>query len=89
MSEKILYLIDGSALAYRSYFAFIRNPLINSKGENTSVSFGVINSIWSIIDNFNPTHMAIVFDTKAPTHRHKMFADYKSVSYTHLRAHET
>lgn len=78
MSDKILFLIDGSALAYRSYFAFIRNPLINSKGENTSVSFGFINSLWAIISRHDPTHMAVVFDTKAPTHRHKVYKKYKS-----------
>ena len=78
MSSKTLFLIDGSALAYRSYFAFIRNPLINSKGENTSVSFGFVNSLWSIINQHNPTHMAVVFDTKAPTHRHKIYEKYKS-----------
>jgi len=78
MSDKTLFLVDGYALAYRSFFAFIRNPLINSKGENTSVSFGIVNSIWSLIDKYNPTHLAIVFDTPAPTHRHKIFPKYKS-----------
>jgi DNA polymerase I len=78
MSEKTMFLIDGSALAYRSYFAFIRNPLINSKGENTSVCFGFINSLLSIINQHNPTHIAVVFDTKAPTHRHKLYKEYKS-----------
>ncbi|NIP43474.1 MAG: DNA polymerase I [candidate division Zixibacteria bacterium] len=76
--KKTVILVDGSALAYRSFFAFIRNPLINSKGENTSVSFGFINSLWSILQNYNPTHLAVVFDTKAPTHRHEMYKEYKS-----------
>ncbi len=79
MSErKRLFLIDGSALAYRSYFAFIRNPLINSKGENTSAVFGFTNSLLKILKEENPDYMAVVFDTKAPTFRHEIFKDYKS-----------
>ena len=62
-----LFLIDGSALAYRSYFAFIRNPLINSKGENTSAVFGFTNSILKILREETPDYVAVVFDTKAPT----------------------
>ncbi|KPL04048.1 MAG: hypothetical protein AMJ73_04745 [candidate division Zixibacteria bacterium SM1_73] len=76
--KKRLYLIDGSALAYRSYFAFIRNPLINSKGENTSAVFGFTNSIMKILKDESPDYIAVVFDTKAPTFRHEIFADYKS-----------
>jgi len=76
--RKRLFLIDGSALAYRSYFAFIRNPLINSKGENTSAVFGFTNSILKILRDENPDYMAVVFDTKAPTFRHEIFKDYKS-----------
>lgn len=78
MSSKQLFLIDGSALAYRSYFAFIRNPLINSRGENTSVSFGVVNSLFSLLNQHDPSHIAIVFDTREPTHRHKKYPEYKS-----------
>jgi DNA polymerase-1 len=76
--KKRLFLIDGSALAYRSYFAFIRNPLINSKGENTSAVFGFTNSIMKILKDENPDYVAVVFDTKAPTFRHEIFKDYKS-----------
>jgi DNA polymerase-1 len=76
--KKRLFLIDGSALAYRSYFAFIRNPLINSKGENTSAVFGFTNSIMKILKEENPDYVAVVFDTKAPTFRHEIFKDYKS-----------
>ena len=47
--RKTLYLVDGSAMFYRAFFAFIRNPLINSKGENTSATFGFVNSLWKII----------------------------------------
>lgn len=71
-------MIDGSALAYRSYFAFIRNPLINSKGENISAVFGFTNSIMKILKDENPDYIAVVFDTKAPTFRHEIFKDYKS-----------
>jgi DNA polymerase-1 len=79
MSKKHrLFLIDGSALAYRSYFAFIRNPLINSKGENTSAVFGFTNSILKILREETPDYVAVVFDTKAPTFRHEIFKDYKS-----------
>jgi len=76
--KKRLFLIDGSALAYRSYFAFIRNPLINSKGENTSAIFGFSNSLYKILREENPDYMAVVFDTPAPTFRHKKFPDYKA-----------
>jgi DNA polymerase-1 len=76
--KKRLFLIDGSALAYRSYFAFIRNPLINSKGENTSAVFGFTNSLLKILREEKPDYMAVVFDTKAPTFRHEIFKEYKS-----------
>jgi DNA polymerase-1 len=58
--------------------AFIRNPLINSKGENTSAVFGFTNSIFKIIREEKPDYLAVVFDTKAPTFRHEMFKEYKS-----------
>jgi DNA polymerase I len=78
MDRKRLFLIDGSALAYRSYFAFIRNPLINSRGENTSAVFGFANSLLKILREQNPDYIAVVFDTPAPTFRHKIYKDYKS-----------
>jgi DNA polymerase-1 len=77
-ARKRLFLIDGTALAYRSYFAFIRNPLINSKGENTSAVFGFTNSLLKILKENNPDYMAVVFDTKAPTFRHEIYEEYKS-----------
>jgi DNA polymerase-1 len=76
--KKRLFLIDGSALAYRAYFAFIRNPLINSKGENTSAVFGFTNSLLKIMRDEEPDYLAVVFDTKAPTFRHEIFKEYKS-----------
>jgi DNA polymerase-1 len=75
---KSLFLIDGSAIAYRAYFAFIRNPLINAKGEDTSAAFGFVNSLVKIIKSEKPDYLAVVFDTKAPTFRHKMYDEYKS-----------
>ena len=71
-------MLDGSALAYRSYFAFIRNPLINSKGVNVSAVFGFAQSLLKILKEYKPDYVAVVFDTKAPTFRHQIYADYKS-----------
>ncbi|HEY4643497.1 MAG TPA: DNA polymerase I [Bacteroidota bacterium] len=73
-----LFLIDGMALAYRAYFAFIGRPLVNSKGENTSAIFGFVNSVWKILDDEKPDHIAVVFDTPEPTFRHKKFKEYKA-----------
>lgn len=78
MKGKTLFLVDGSAIFYRAYFAFIRNPLISSKGENTSATFGFINSLLKIIRDETPDYIAVIFDTKAPTFRHQMYPDYKS-----------
>ncbi len=78
MTAPRFFLIDGSAMFYRAYFAFIRNPLINSKGENTSATFGFINSLMKIINDENPEYMAVIFDTKEPTFRHKKYPEYKS-----------
>jgi DNA polymerase I len=72
------FLLDGSAIFYRSYFAFIRNPLINSKGENTSATFGFLNTIFKIIEDERPEYLAVIFDTKEPTFRHKMYDQYKA-----------
>ncbi|MDF1544911.1 MAG: DNA polymerase I [bacterium] len=76
--EKHLYLFDGSALFYRAYFAFIRNPLINSKGEHTSATYGFVNSVLRVIREESPDYMAVVFDTKEPTFRHQMYDQYKA-----------
>jgi DNA polymerase-1 len=75
---KRLLLIDGSALLYRSYFAFIRNPLRNSKGEPTSAAFGVLNTLVPILEEHRPDRLAVVFDTAAPTFRHREYAEYKA-----------
>ncbi|MEA3297665.1 MAG: 5'-3' exonuclease H3TH domain-containing protein, partial [candidate division Zixibacteria bacterium] len=75
---KTLYLVDGSAMFYRAYYAFIRNPLINSKGEDTSATFGFVNSLLKIMNDEDPDYLAVVFDTREPTFRHKMYDEYKS-----------
>jgi DNA polymerase-1 len=61
--RKRIFLIDGSALSYRSYFAFIRSPLINSKGENTSATYGFVNSLLKVLREQSPDYMAVAFDT--------------------------
>ncbi len=76
--RKRLFLIDGMALFYRSYFAFIRNPLINSRGENTSAFYGFINSLLKILFEEKPDYIAVVFDTKEPTFRHQRYKEYKA-----------
>ena len=76
--RKTLYLIDGSALVYRAYFALIRNPLITARGEPTSAVYGFINSLFRVQEEFHPTHLLVVFDTKYPTFRHEMYPKYKS-----------
>jgi len=73
-----LFLVDGSALAYRSYFAFIRNPLINSKGENTSAVFGYTRTLLDLLTQEKPEYIAVAFDTAEPTFRHERFVDYKA-----------
>lgn len=77
-SKKTLYLLDGMALIYRAHFAFIRNPIVNSKGFNTSAVFGYTNTILDLIKNRNPTHLAVAFDTSAPTQRHVDYPAYKA-----------
>jgi len=77
-SSKKLFLIDGSHLAYRSYYAFIRRPLINSKGENTSATFGFTQSLLKILSEEKPDYIAVVFDTPEPTFRHKEYPEYKA-----------
>ncbi len=77
-STSRLFLIDGMALAYRVYFAFARNPLINKKGENVSAVFGFTNTLLNILDTEKPDYFAVVFDTPHPTFRHKLYEDYKA-----------
>ena len=73
-----LFLIDAYALIYRSYYAFLKNPRINSKGINTSAIFGFINSLEDVLKRENPTHIAVAFDPQGPTFRHEAFEQYKA-----------
>lgn len=77
-TEKNLYLLDAFALIYRAYFAFSRNPRINSKGENTSAVFGFVNTLIDLLTNEKPSHLAVVFDAPGPTFRTTDFAEYKA-----------
>ena len=76
--KKRLFLIDAYSLIYRAYYAFIRNPRVNSKGMNTSAIFGFVNSILDILNNEEPTHLAVAFDLPEPTFRHEVFPEYKA-----------
>ncbi|MGN1247791.1 MAG: DNA polymerase, partial [Paludibacteraceae bacterium] len=75
---KTLLLIDAYAMIYRAYYAFIRVPRINSKGENTSAIFGFLITLDDLIKRVQPTHLAVVFDPHGPTFRHEAFEQYKA-----------
>ena len=77
MSKK-LFLIDGMAIIYRAYFGFIRNPRINSKGENVSAVYGFVNTLLDLIHTYEPTHIAVALDTSGPTFRHEEYPEYKA-----------
>ncbi len=76
--EKKLFLLDAMALVYRAYYALIRSPRITSKGKNTNAQFGFTNTLFDLIQKEKPTHLAVVWDTHAPTERHIDFTDYKA-----------
>lgn len=78
MTEKKLFLLDAMALIYRSYYALARSPRITSKGKNTNAQFGFTSTLIDLINKEKPTHLAVVFDTHAPTARHTDFTDYKA-----------
>lgn len=78
MAEIRLFLLDGMALVYRAHFAFIRNPITNSQGVNTSAIYGFTNTLLTIIEKEAPTHLAVAFDTSAPTTRHILYPEYKA-----------
>jgi DNA polymerase-1 len=77
MAKKV-FLLDAFALVFRAYYALIRNPRLTSKGKNTNAQFGFTNALVDLIKNQNPSHMAVCFDTAAPTERHTDFEDYKA-----------
>ncbi|MBN1503715.1 MAG: DNA polymerase I [Candidatus Eisenbacteria bacterium] len=73
-----VYLIDGSALAYRSYYAFADRPLVNSRGENTGAAYGVATTLLKLMREERPDYVAVVFDSREPTFRHLKFPEYKA-----------
>jgi DNA polymerase-1 len=77
-ASKRLFLIDGNAIAYRSYYAFIQRPLFNSKGQNTSAVYGFVTFLNRILSEETPDYIAVVFDTAAPTFRHVAYKEYKA-----------
>jgi DNA polymerase-1 len=78
MNEKKLFLLDAMSLIYRAYYALIRNPRITSTGRNTNAQFGFTTTLMDLINKERPSHLAVVFDTHAPTERHTDFSDYKA-----------
>ena len=75
--EKKLFLIDGHALIFKMYYAFLRHPMINSKGADMSVLFGFTKYVLELIEKEKPTHLAIAFDPPGGTFRHEMYPEYK------------
>ncbi len=78
LMEKKLFLLDAMALIYRAHFAFIKRPLVNSKGVNVSAVSGFTNTLWEVIKKQQPTHIAVAFDLPGPTFRHEMYEPYKA-----------
>lgn len=76
--EKKLFLLDAMALIYRAYYALIRNPRLTSGGKNTNAQFGFTTTLLDLLNKEKPTHMAVAFDTHAPTERHTTYTDYKA-----------
>lgn len=73
-----LFLLDAYALIYRAYFALSRQPLYNSRGMNTSAVYGFTNTLLDLLESERPTHIAVCFDTAAPTHRDELYEAYKA-----------
>ncbi len=77
-SKDSLFIVDGHALAYRAYFALIRSPLINSRGENTSAAFGFARMLLLLLKKYEPRRLAVVFDSGEETDRHREYEEYKA-----------
>ncbi len=77
-SAPLICLVDGTALIFRSYYAFIRNPLVNSKGVDTGTVFGVADKLLDLSERFDPAYTVVAFDTPEPTFRHEAREDYKA-----------
>lgn len=78
MSQKRLYLLDAYALIFRGYFAFIKNPRINSKGMDTSAIMGFMNALMDVIKREKPDHLAVAFDKGGSDYRYEMYQEYKA-----------
>src|SRR5690606_12352562 len=76
-APKRLFLLDGMALVYRAHFALIRSPIYPSGRVNTSALFGFATTLLDLLEKQSPTHLAVVFDTPAPTPRHELYPPYK------------
>lgn len=76
--QATLYLLDGMALAYRGYFAMLKNPPMTASGVNTSAPFVFTSTLLEILEKRDPTHIAVVFDVSGPTHRHEEYPEYKA-----------
>lgn len=76
--EKKLFLLDAMALIYRAYYSMIRSPIITTKGKTTNAQYGFTNTLVDILNKENPTHLAVAFDTAAPTGRHTEYEAYKA-----------
>lgn len=78
MKKDALFLLDGYSLIYRSYFAFINRPLTNPEGKNVSAFFGFFRTLLGMLESHNPRYFAVVMDSRVPTFRHEMYAEYKA-----------
>ncbi len=76
--EKKLFLLDAMALIFRAYYSMIRRPIVTTKGKTTNAQYGFTNTLLELIHKENPTHLAVAFDTSAPTARHIEFEKYKA-----------
>ncbi|TVR34950.1 MAG: DNA polymerase I [Spirochaetaceae bacterium] len=76
--HKALYLLDGYSLIYRSYFAFIKQPLRNPQGQNSSAIFGFFRSLLALLDERRPDRFLVVLDSRTPTFRHQKYKEYKA-----------
>ena len=76
--DKRLFLLDAFSLIYRSYYAFIRNPMFNADGLNTSCIFGFVNTLEEVLSKEKPSHIAVAFDPSGFNFRHELHADYKA-----------
>lgn len=76
--QKRLFLLDAYALIFRGYYAFIKNPIVNSKGLDTSAIMGFMNSLFDVIRRENPDHLAVCFDKEGSVVRNELFSDYKA-----------